>query len=40
MPEAEAKAPWWAEAEAMEERLSMIKEKIRHLSMTMNNEDF
>lgn len=40
MAEAEAKAPSWVEAEAMEERLSMIKEKIRLLSMTMNNEDF
>ncbi|CAN6225632.1 unnamed protein product [Urochloa humidicola] len=37
---AEAKAPSWAEAEAMEEHLSMIQEKIRLLSAKMHSEEF
>ncbi|CAN6175497.1 unnamed protein product [Urochloa humidicola] len=37
---AEAKAPSWAEAEAMEEHLSMIREKIRLLSAKMHSEEF
>ncbi|CAN6218910.1 unnamed protein product [Urochloa humidicola] len=40
MAGAEAKAPSWAEAEAMEEQLSMIQEKIRLLSAKMHSEEF